>query len=315
MLALRFEKYGLENLHLEEVPTPVPQPEEVLVKVQAASINPSDVKNVLGKMSQRTVLPRTPGRDFAGMVVEGPPNLVGVEVWGAGGDLGFTRDGTHAEYLTLPSNAVVCRPKKLAPEQAASAGVNVVTAWSALFDRGQLKKHETLLIIGAEGGVGRAAVELGGWAGARVIGVDRYESHQSRADVFLDSSSETFAEELKAAIGDGVDVAFDTVSGPMFEIGLQSLKPSGRLICITVQGDPHVSLDLLRFYRDDLSLLGLNTLNIDTAASAVILQEVARPYDLGWLTPREIEIHPLSEALEAYEKALRGGIKQVLVMG
>lgn len=98
MKALRFSSFGnLSGLRVEDLPTPVPGPGEVLVKVQAASVNPSDVKNVLGKFPL-TTLPRIPGRDLAGVIVAGDPKRIGEEVWAAGGDIGFTRDGSHAEF-------------------------------------------------------------------------------------------------------------------------------------------------------------------------------------------------------------------------
>jgi len=102
MKTLRFNRFGdVSVLRVEEVPTPVPGPDEVLVQVHAASINSSDVKNVQGKMRQIS-LPRTPGQDFSGVVVAGSEEMTGQEVWGTGGDVGFTRDGSHAEYIAVP---------------------------------------------------------------------------------------------------------------------------------------------------------------------------------------------------------------------
>src|SRR5438067_11414870 len=107
MQALRFEQFGLENLKVEEVAKPQPGPGEVLVRVMAASINPSDMKNVQGLMRGATNLPRIPGRDFAGVVEQGPENCIHQEVWGCGGgDLGFSREGSHAEYVVVPEVAV-----------------------------------------------------------------------------------------------------------------------------------------------------------------------------------------------------------------
>jgi NADPH:quinone reductase-like Zn-dependent oxidoreductase len=121
MRALRFDNTGsLDRLTVAQVDRPKPQPGEVLVRVRAAAINPSDVKNVLGKMAMMTV-PRTPGRDFAGVVEDGPPEWVGREVFGTGGDLGFRRDGSHVEYLAVPAEAVLVRPDGLAPAAAAGA--------------------------------------------------------------------------------------------------------------------------------------------------------------------------------------------------
>lgn len=106
MKALQFSKTGdLAALQVVDVPTPTPTADQVLVQVKAAGLNPSDVKNVLGRFPY-TTLPRIPGRDFAGVVVEGPKELLGQAVWGTGKDLGFNRDGSHAEYLTLPASGV-----------------------------------------------------------------------------------------------------------------------------------------------------------------------------------------------------------------
>jgi NADPH:quinone reductase len=108
MRALKFDQTGsLDDLHMEEVPLPTPAAGEVLVEIKAAVINPSDIKNVQGMMHETTV-PRIPGRDFAGMIVKGPDRLLGQSVFGSGGNLGFGRDGSHAEYLTIPASAVLC---------------------------------------------------------------------------------------------------------------------------------------------------------------------------------------------------------------
>ncbi len=99
MKALRFNQHGDPGvLFTSDLPAPAPSGDEAVVQVFAASINPSDVKNVEGRMSQ-TTLPRTPGRDYSGVVIAGPAEWLGAEVWGSGGDVGFTRDGTHAEQL------------------------------------------------------------------------------------------------------------------------------------------------------------------------------------------------------------------------
>jgi NADPH:quinone reductase len=90
-----------DELRVEDVPQPRPSEGEALVKVMAAAINPSDVKNVQGGMAG-TTLPRVPGRDFAGVVADGPPDDIGREVWGTGGDIGFMRDGSHAQFMLLP---------------------------------------------------------------------------------------------------------------------------------------------------------------------------------------------------------------------
>jgi NADPH2:quinone reductase len=111
------------------------------VRVVAASINPSDVKNIAGAMRQ-TTLPRIPGRDFAGIVQEGLAKWIGAEVWGTGGDVGFTRDGTHAELIAVPVASLRRKPKTLSFEEAASVGVNCLAAWCGI-EAASLKPGET----------------------------------------------------------------------------------------------------------------------------------------------------------------------------
>src|SRR5208283_3551985 len=122
MKALRFSEFGPPSvLRIEEVPIPAPGQGEALVRVKAAAINPSDVGDVAGRF-KKTTLPRTPGRDFAGVVVEGKQHE-GKEVWGTGPDLGIVRDGSHAEYVLVPADTLSPKPKSLSMPEAAAIGV------------------------------------------------------------------------------------------------------------------------------------------------------------------------------------------------
>ncbi|HFJ9766015.1 TPA: zinc-binding alcohol dehydrogenase family protein, partial [Pseudomonas aeruginosa] len=155
MKALQFDRTGdLAALKLVDMPDPLPAADEVRVEIRAAGLNPSDVKNVLGRFPY-TTLPRVPGRDFAGVVVEGPKALLGQAVWGTGREPGFFRDGSHAQFLTLPAAGVALKPESLSFAQAASCGVPYSTAWDAL-QRSQVKAGTRLLVIGASGAVGKA---------------------------------------------------------------------------------------------------------------------------------------------------------------
>ena len=160
MRAIVVRQFGDPKLlKVQEIPTPQPGDGEALVEVKAAGVNPSDVKNIQGVM-HGTTLPRIPGRDFAGVVVRGPAQTIGHEVWGTGGDIGFTRDGSHAQYILLPSAALTPKPANLSMEAAGSAGLIFVTAWSALMTAADVSHTETVLVIGASGGVGSAAVQI-----------------------------------------------------------------------------------------------------------------------------------------------------------
>jgi NADPH2:quinone reductase len=308
MRAIRFHQFGPPtSLQHEEVTDPMPGADELLVEIKATAINPSDVKNVQGLMPH-TTLPRTPGRDFAGVVVQGPDEMIGTEVWGSGGDLGFSRDGAHAAFLLLPRDAVRPKPANLSFEQAAAVGVPFVTAWSALADAGQFSAHDAVLIIGAAGAVGSAAVQIARWRGARVLGVVRNEDQRSQieqtgAEAVVSTDPNSLPDTVRAATdGHGATLILDTVGGLMFESSLQSLAPRGRLVEITTT-QRRVSFDLLDFYRRELRLLGVNTLSLDATTGARILDALRPGFESGVLqAPSIAERYPLSQASQAYER-------------
>src|SRR5580700_10135091 len=280
MQALRFYEFGgFEKLKVESVPDPQPGADEVVVRIRAASVNPSDAKNVLGRM-EGTTLPRTPGRDFAGVVVAGPSAMIGAEVWGTGGDVGFTRDGTHAELVLVPSAGVRPKPKNLTFEDAAAAGVNFVTAWIGLVEMAgcHFQAGETVLATGASGGVGSAVTQIAKWRGGRTIGVDRTlmspeRQREYRVDRSIaadpDSGYKNMIDEvLQFTAGKGVNVVFDCVGGPLFEPCLRTLGQLGRQVNITSAGDRRVCFDLVDFFHRRLSLFGADSRAYDTEACA-----------------------------------------------
>ena len=320
MKALRFSSFGdVSVLHVEELPTPVPGPDEVLVQVHASSINPSDAKNVQGKMKQIT-LPRTPGQDFAGVVIAGDKEIIGQEVWGTGGDVGFTRDGSHAEYIVIPKRGARPKPKCLSMVEAASVGRNYVTAYFGLVQKAQMKEDETVLVTGASGGVGSSVIKIAKSKAARVIAVYRQAPEPEKArqlgiDLALSSPSDDFADRVKQFTkGKGMDVVFDCVGGPLFEIALNTLGMGGRQVNITSVGTTRVSFDLLDFYRRQLTLLGVNTITLDAIASADILEALRPAFEQGRLTPPEItRTCSLEEAVEAYREVDSGTAKGKIV--
>ncbi len=326
MQAILIERFvDPSELRPREVPRPEPEEGEVLVEVRAAATNRSDVLNVRGSFPM-TTLPRIPGRDFAGIVVEGPRDLVGTEVWGTGGgDLGFTRDGTHAGYIALPEDAVVPRPTNLSLEEAGASGLAYVAAGSALIELGKLSAGETVLITGAAGGVGSAAAMISHWKGAGlVIGAIKDESERATAEdvgaeVVINTSREAVPEAVMAATQErGVDLVLDAVGGPLFEPSLNSLTQKGRMVALTTIGQRRVSFDLLDFYRKELCLLGLMTSRLDAVGSALILRDLIPGFEDGVLrAPAIAERYPLDQSGAAYAQVESGEVagRVLLVMG
>jgi NADPH:quinone reductase-like Zn-dependent oxidoreductase len=302
MLAVRIEKFGPPSeLKLREIATPEPGPDEVLVRISAAALNPSDVKNAAGRFHQ-TTLPRTPGRDFAGIV-----ESTGARIWATGGEIGYARDGAHAEYIVVHKDAVRLKPAALNMEQAASVGTPYLTAWLCLINA-DVKPEETVLVIGSGGAVGSAASQIARWKGAHVIGADR------RDDANIDTTKSDLKERVMALTGGrGVDIVVDTVGGPMFEPGLNCLAPHGRQTAITSTGGSRVSFDLIDFYHKSARLIGIDSLKIGMREAGSILDELARGFEEGALSPPPVETHPLRDAVAAYQAAEQGG-KHMLIM-
>jgi NADPH:quinone reductase-like Zn-dependent oxidoreductase len=322
MKALRFSRFGdvASVLHIEELPSPALALDEVLVEVHATSINPSDVKNVQGKMRQ-TTLPRTPGRDLAGIIVAGDEGMIEEQIWAAGGEMGFTRDGSHAEYIVIPRRGVRPKPKSLSMVEAASAGINYITAFSGLIEKAKLKEGETVLVTGASGGVGSSVVNIAKSRGAHVIAVDRQALEPEKArqlgiDLALSSQSNNIVNQVQQYMqGKGVDVAFDCVGGPLFEVALNSLGRGGRQVNITSVGDRRVSFDLIDFYHRQLTLYGVDTLALDIIASGDVLEGLQPDFEQGLLTAPDIaRTCSLEEAVEAYRAVDNGTAKGKIVI-
>src|ERR1700722_4835906 len=246
MRVIQFSQFGEPSqLHLVERPDLTADQSTAIVQVVAAAVNPSDVKNVAGRMEQ-TTLPRIPGRDYSGLGVDGPADWLGKEVWGTGGDVGFRRDGTHADYISVPRTSLVRKPQSLTHEQAGSAGVTFVTAWCAVCEYAALKAGETIAVIGSKGGVGRAAVQIAKYLDAFVIGINRSRDGEAiLEDLILDSSDPKLPELLRSMnAGKGADVVLNAAGGPMFEIGLTLLAHRGRQVEITSPTERRANFNL-----------------------------------------------------------------------
>jgi NADPH:quinone reductase len=317
MRAIVFKAFGDPSvLELTEAPDPTPDQDTAVVRVMAASINPSDVKNVAGAMKQ-TTLPRIPGRDYAGVVEKGPADWIGSEVWGTG-DAGFTRDGTHAELIAVPVASLRRKPETLSVDQAASVGVNYMAAWLGLEAAG-VRAGETALLIGAGGGVGGAASQIAGRLGARVIGADNRPPLPDApvrgiAEKLIIGAQDLPAEVRAATGGKGADVVFDLVGGVMFRNALNCLALRGRLIEIAATGQREVTFDLADFYHNESRLFGVDTLKRDLTASAEVLDKLTAGFAEGDYRAAPITMtFGLGDAQEAYRKVAAGVAGRVVL--
>ena len=321
MKAIYITQHGaVEDLKVSDVPVPSIGPGEVLVKVAAAGINPSDLVSIHGKFAD-SVLPRVVGRDFAGKIVEGPVELIGSEVWGTGGDLGVSRDGTNAEYVAIPREAVARRPKNLTAEEAAAVGVPFVTAFSALISLGRLKEGEWVIVSGAAGSVGQAAIQIAHAKGARIVALirdaaERRISEPGAVQAIAQSDLGNLDAVVREATnGKGASLALNGVGGAIFATLLGSLAVGGRQVVYSAAGGQESTLNILSFYKNQFALFGLDTQKFGVTKCAGILNEIAPMFESGAIkAPVIAERYPLSEAAQAYARVASGKVGKVVLI-
>ncbi len=311
----------LDNLLIDVIEPAIPQhgPGQVLVEIRAAGVNPSDVKASLGHMPH-AVWPRVPGRDFAGVVVDGPAHLIGKEIWGGGGELGITQNGSHAKYMALPQAAVREKPVNFSMEEAGSIGVPFITAFEGLREAGGVQPWDNVLVCGANGKVGQAAIQLATMAGATVFGVEykpmEFLGHSAQPIEMFDSSSQDVADLVREKTGGrGADIVFNTVGSPYFEMANKALAKQGRQVFISTF-DRAVDFDIFTFFRGRHKFIGIDTLALDSVYGAKIFDVLKPKFEAGVLKPFPINpeaVYGFDDAAKAYASVLRATPERVIL--
>jgi NADPH:quinone reductase-like Zn-dependent oxidoreductase len=301
-------------LSLVTVQKPKIVPGYVLVRIYAAAIHPSDRMNVSGAFLY-TTFPRIPGRDFSGVIEEGPVNMIGEEVYGTSGNLlGFSQDGTYAQYCLVPQDAVARKPHNLSFAQAARVGVPFTTAAIAL-RRAATLPSDTVLVLGAAGTVGSAAVQLAKGMGCQVITASRHDNED------INTSNDPELEKISVLThGHGVEVVVDTVGDPhLLKAALVRLALRGRLSFISAprSGSTDFTFDLLAVYRKELELIGCNSLTYSPAESAEIMGAMTEKFESGILSGTEenaLTKFSLEEAVEVFKTAVARKSEQMVII-
>jgi NADPH2:quinone reductase len=309
MKAVVVEQYDtIDNISLKDIALPDVAAGQVSVTIQAASIGFVDGLKVQGLYQTKDALPFTPGTEFAGTI-----DAVGEGVTGlAPGQpvMGMTRSGALAEYIAVPAAAVTAIPDGISPEVAAAFRANYLTALYALAERGSLKSGEILLVLGAAGGVGIAAVQVGKLMGARVIAAASTEEKRKfaasyGADDTIDYTQANWRDALKELTGDhGADVIYDPVGGEVSVQAFRSIAWNGRHVVV---GFAAGKMPALPF---NLPLLkgGILT-GVDLAQIARREPEAERRLTaqlLSWLSDKKLvpvvgQVFPLAEFRDAFK--------------
>jgi NADPH2:quinone reductase len=302
MVAVRHGGATTDQIKVTAGPRPVAREDEVLVRVEASAVNPFDLGIALGRTTPG-LLGHIPGRDVAGIVEAGPAELIGRPVWATGGEFGLRRDGFHAEYAVLPATGCGMRPSRLSTEESASVGVAFTTAWYGLIETGAMQLGDRVLISGAAGAVGSAALQLARWSGIElIIALVRNDSEAEVARKYGATMTVQEASLLAKLDADHrPTLCLDTVGSPVVNDVVGALDDGGRIVNISTPGDGMATIDLRTFYRHRLVLRGLGTGAYDATRGAQVLEQLRPGFESGRLQPPQIsEVFPLARAAEAY---------------
>jgi NADPH:quinone reductase-like Zn-dependent oxidoreductase len=312
MKAIVIEEFGeAEKLHFKEMPKPVIQEGEVLIKVANAGVNPVDWKIREGMLKTRLPheFPIILGWDVAGTVAEVGNHVKNLKV----GDEVFAyvrkplvKWGAYAEYVSFEAKHVAKKPNKVSLAEAAGLPLISLTAWQSIFDAVHLKQGETILIHAGSGGVGSMAIQFAKNAGARVITTASPQKHmyvkKLGADLVIDYK-EDIAAHVKAYAKDGVDVVYDCFGGETFRKSLSYLKKGGRIVSILEQMDP-----------SEAKQLGITAAYVFVAPNGAELQTIAQLIDERKVVPPHIIEMPWEEAATAQEKLRSGDVFGKIVL-
>lgn len=316
---------GVEALTWKEMPMPVPKAGEVLIEIQAASLNFPDLLIVQNKYQMKPPLPFVPGSEYAGVVRalgEGVSHLaVGQGVACLSGTGGF------ATHTIAPAALCMPLPAGFPAADAAAFIMIYATSWHALMDRGALQPGETVLVLGAAGGVGTAAIQIAKAAGARVIAAASTDEkcdlcRSLGADATINYSVHSPQQGLREAIkeltaGKGPDVIYDPVGGDFAEPAFRSIAWRGRYLVVGFASGPIPSLPLNLTLLKGASIVGVfwgDFARREPKANAQMMQTLASMYAKGQIKPMIDQTLPMSELKKAYAIMGSRSVKGKLVM-
>ncbi|WP_175652611.1 NADPH:quinone oxidoreductase family protein [Pseudomonas sp. Marseille-P9899] len=297
------------DLVLEDVASPTPKKNEVLLDVHAASVNFPDTLIIEGKYQFQPPLPFSPGGEAAGVVAAAGENAGAFKV----GDrvMALTGWGSFAEQVAVPAYNVLPIPEGMDFATASAFGMTYGTSMHALRQRGQLQAGETLLVLGASGGVGLAAVEIGKAMGARVIAAassaEKLEiAKAAGADELIDYSQSSLKDEIKRLTGGkGVDVIYDPVGGDLFDQAVRGLAWNGRLLVVGFASGRIPELPVNLVLLKGAAVLGVfwgSFAQRQPADNAANFQQLFAWFAEGKLKPLVSKTYPLAEAGLAIEQ-------------
>lgn len=326
MRAVRIVEHGEpESMRVVDAPIPSPGPGEVRVRVHAAGVNYPDLLVVRGTYQILAPLPFSPGKEVAGVISAAGPGVAGLAV----GDrvLGIRENGCYAEEVVIPAATCFRLPDAMGFDLAAAFGLTYQTAWFALKRRARFQPGERVLVTGATGGVGTAAIGLvkawGGVALAGVSGPHRAASALAAgADAVVDLSRPDLGESLRAQVesaagGGRADIVIENIGGAVFDAAIRALDWDGRIVVVGFAGAPPASIRSNYLLIRNIAAAGLNWnfyRDNDSEGVRAAQQEMFDLWSAGRLRPPPLETFPLERASEALSRMAKRSIAGKLVL-
>src|SRR5689334_3107113 len=296
-----------ESIIVGDLPTPEPTGDQVLVRVKSAAVNPIDTYVRSGMVKMDIPLPYIVGADLAGVVEKLGPNAkkfkVGDRVWGTDQGL-MGRQGTFAEYAAVAESWLYPIPNGVSDDRAAACALVGITAHIGLVRDAKLQSGETLFVNGGTGGVGSMVVQMAKALGARVIttaGTDEKLKvcRELGADVAINYKTEDVAARVKELAPGGINVWWETIREPNFELTVPLLAKRGRMILMAGR-DARPIFPVGPFYTKDCRLIGFAMFNATNEEQAAAAADMNRWLAAGKLKPRIDRVLPLAQTAEAH---------------
>jgi NADPH2:quinone reductase len=318
MRAIRVSEFGgPEVLKVQEMPDPVPDSGQVLVRVKAAGVNPVDTYIRAGVYARKPNLPYTPGTDAAGIVEAVGPNVKRVKP----GDRVYTNGsitGVYAELALCEQSRAHPLPPKVSFAQGAALGVPYGTAYRALFQRGHAQAGETVLVHGASGGVGVACVQFARAAGLTVIGTGGSEKGRALvaeqgAHHVVDHRAADYEKQIMSIVeGRGVNLVMEMLANVNLAKDLTMLAPGGRVVVIGNRGS--IEINPREAMAREAAILGLILFAATDAELASIHAAIVAGLETGTLRPVVGREQPLAEAPQAHQLVMESGAYGKIVL-
>lgn len=323
MKSWRFHEFGpIENLQMEEIPVPEPDEGEALVKLEYAAINPADRFLVAKKYPRPGKPPFAVGRDGCGTiekVLPGSRFKPGDRVVILRSQVGITREGTLAQYVTVPEESLAPWPQGWSGPEAASAALVYLTAWQALVEEGLMEPGKTVLVTGASGGVGTAAVMLAKAMSGRVVALSRSEEKRNElkkmgADFTFDSEDPNLVDNVIEALDGGrCDIVVENLAGPYLMKSINMTGFKGRVCVVGLLAGLHSDLEIGRFLFKRIHIVGISAGGMTPAEAQSHWARIVETLDQAHMRPIVDRVFSFDQVQDAFARLAEGPMGKVVV--